>query len=521
LKKDRLFSLFSVFVISVLFLSLFSVSALFGRSADELRLAIGIDPDTLDPIKITTTLPGNITDFVCERLVRVNKEGEVVPLLAEEWSKSADGLEWTFKLREGVTFHDGTPLDAEVVKFTFDRLMNPEIAVPQRSDLGPLEKAEVVSKYEIKLVLGKPYGPFLRSLATTLAAIVSPKAVEESDQKFANHPVGTGPYEFKNWAKGKAIVLEKNDDYWGEGPNFQSLKFNIVTEVATREMMLRSGDVDIAYMPPAPDIPSLRRDPDIEVKSIPSTRMMYVFLHTKEKPTSNKKVRQAINYAIDKEAIVEKILMDQGEPVTAPIPSSFFGYHRIGSYEYDPEKAEELLAEAGYADAEIKLKFLHPSGRYMLDKKVAQAIQSYLNDVGIKVELMTMDWPSVIKHIMIPLEEDPPQDMEFLGWGPAVLDAHFTLYSLFHSSQQPPSIANTGFYGNEKVDQLLDEALSETDTAKRKELYKQACEIIWEEAPIIFLYTQNFVLAYDSDLEGITMFPTEKFDVVDAHFVEG
>lgn len=490
-----------------------------GGNLQQLNIAIGIDPDSLDPIKITTTLPGNITGYVCQNLVRTTGEGEVEPQLAKSWIRSAGGLEWTFILREGIRFQDNSLFNAKAVKKNFDRILNPDIAVPQRSDLGPLKRVEVVGGHKVKFFLEKPYGPFLKSLSSTVATLVSPKVIEKYGKNLGDHIVGTGPYSFVSWRKGKEIVLKKNKDYWGELPNFEKIKFEIVTEATTREMMLKAGDVDIAYMPPATDIPSLKKDSDIEVKSVPSTRMMYIYLHTQRGPTSKKKVRRAMNYAVNKKAIVNKILMGQGTPVHAPMASSIFGYSKTGYYEYDPEKAKELLKEAGYPDG-FKVKFLHPSGRYMMDKKVAQAIQSYLKRVGIKVEMMTMDWPSVIKYIVTPEEEKPPQDLEFLGWGPLILDAHFALHPLFHSSQQPPDIANTGFYTNKSVDSLLEKALSETDKGKRKKLYDRASELIWEDAPMIFLYVQNFVLAQRADLEGIKVLPTEEFYVYDARIVK-
>ena len=514
----RFFVSLLVFALLVTSIGYLTVANSSKQNLEQLKIAIGIDPDSLDPIKITTTLPGNITSYVCENLVRTTSEGEVQPRLAEEWTHSEDGLEWTFKLKEGVTFQDGTPFDAEAVKKNFDRVLNPDIAVPQRSDLGPLKKAEVVDKYKIKLILEKPYGPFLQSLSSTVATLVSPKVIEEHEKNLQDNIVGTGPYNLVNWRKGKEIVLEENEDYWGEQPNFKKVKLEIVTEASTREMMLKAGDVDIAYMPPATDIPGLERDKDITVRSVPSTRMMYVFIHTQRGPTANKKVRQAMNYAVNKKAIVEKVLMGQGTPVDAPLASSIFGYKKSGYYEYDPEKARELLEEAGYSDG-FKLKFLHPSGRYMLDKKVTQAIQSFLIEVGIEVELLTMDWPSVIQHLTIPQDENPPQDLEFMGWGPLILDAHFAMHPLFHSSQQPPDIANTGFYTNEKVDELLEKGFTEPNNEKRKELYGEACDLIWEDAPLIFLYVQNFVLAHRSDLEGVEVLPTEEFFFYDAKIV--
>lgn len=483
-----------------------------------LRIAVGIDPDHLDPIHITTTLPGNIVDFVCDTLVYMNPEGELEPELATEWSSSANGLEWTFKLRKGVTFQDGTPFNAKAVKFNFDRIMDPDLTVEQRSNIGPLDHTEVIDEYTVKFVLSEPYGPFLQALTTSPAQILSPAAVQKYGEKIDDHPVGTGPYKFDSWTKGESIVIVRNDGYWGELHKISKVEFLIVPEPGTREMMLLAGDVDAGYQLPAPDVPALEENPDINLMSKPTTRMMYVYLHTQDGPTANKKVRQAMNYAVNKKAIIDKLLLGQGEPLDAPIPKGIFGYHRAGYYEYNPSKAKKLLAEAGYSDG-FEIKFLHPTGRYMLDAQVAEAIQANLGEVGITVKLETMDWPSVIQKIVSPDFEINP-DMEMLGWGVSVPDANMVLYNLFHTKQQPPNIANTGFYENSKVDSLLAEARTEADPQKRKELYKEAIEIIWDDAPMIFLYVQNLVFGTRDYVKGIVLRPDEEFEIKNADIVK-
>lgn len=489
------------------------------KGEQTITIAIGIEPDNFDPVQQTTTLIQNMVDYMCEGLMELTPEGEIKPSLATDWTVSEDGKEYTFKLRKGVKFHDGTPLNAETAKFTFDRLTDLDVACPLCGiTVGPLDHAEVVDKYTLKLVYKKPFPPALMGLAASFAfpqaAIISPTAFKEKGvEKFAEHPVCTGPYKMEKWFHGDKVVMVRNEDYWGKPPTPKRLVWKVVPEAGSRTAAVLAGDVDVSYQPPATDVSRLKASPAVNLISVPSTRIMFIAMNTSKPPLDNKKVRQALNYAVDAKTLADKVLFGAGSPNHAPLPAPFFGYHKIGFYDYNPEKAKELLAEAGYPDG-FEITFYHPTGRYILDAKVAEAIQSYLADVGIKANLKTMDWPTYMGELLKPKEESP-YDLCVLGWGP-LPDAHHTLYPMFHSAQHPPVSFNTAFYENPEVDVLLDLGATIVDRQKRDVLYHQAEKIIWDEAPWIFLYTQHMILGVNAKLEGLYTYPWEMFNVLSA-----
>ncbi len=473
------------------------------RYAEEIRIAIGIDLDTVDPHGQTTTLVYNIMRHVYETLLWYDEEGNVIPWLATRWEVSDDGLTYTFYLREGVKFHDGSELDAETVCLNVERWINPDARVPLRSQLGPVKGCNAVDKYTVEITLEKPYAPFLRAIASYLM-ITSRPTLERFGADVITEPVGTGPYRFVRWEKGKEIVLERFEDYWGDVPPTRRLVWQIFPEAGTRLAALRAGDVDAAFLPPASEYPKLKDDPNFKVYSPVTTRVIFIALLPKG-PLNDVRVRQAINYAVDKEAIVRNVLFGLGQPLDAPIPPFFFGYCPQEPYEYNPERARQLLAEAGYPNG-FRMVLLHPTGRYLNDKQIAEALQGYLGQVGIQVELRTMDWPSYVAEILKPNVDEIGGDAILIGWGPLVADAHFTMYAQFHSKEAPPNGLQLARYSNPEVDRLLDAALSELDEERRRQLYCDAIRIIWRDAPWIFLHAQRYFMATSNKVRDVMVF---------------
>ena len=485
-----------------------------GAQADDLRIAIGIDPFTLDPQENDNTLIGNLQDFMCETLVYQDAAGDVHPWLATEWESSDDGLRWTFRLSDDVTFHDGTAFDAHAVKANIDRLVDPDMRVPLRGWMGPLEGAEVVDDHTVEITLDEPFAPFIRAMSLTIAAMNSPTAMEEKGEDYRMEPVCSGQYRFAEWRRGDRIIMERNDDYWTTPGNFERIVIPVVPEAGTRMTMLLADDVDIAVLPPAPDIPALEANPDVTVYSEPSSRIMFLGMNLDKGPLQDKRVRQAVNHAINTDVLIERILYGQAAPVSAPIPDFFFGHSAVGEYAYDPERAKELLAEAGHEEG-FEIEFRHPTGRYLLDAQVSEAIQAMLAEVGIDAQLRTMDWPTYTGSLY-QTRDETDVEIYMLGWGPWILDAHMTLFPHFHSSQMAPDAINSTFFDSAEVDRLLEEAAVELDEDRRIELYREAMEIIWDEAPWAFLYVQNYVIATRADLQGLSMLPIEKFEIREA-----
>lgn len=478
-----------------------------------LRIAVGIDADTLDPHAQTTTLISNIMEFMTEPLFFYNEKGELIHYLAESYSVSPDGLKVTVTLKKGIKFQDGYPLNATAVKLTFDRLLNPKVKVPSRYLLDALNSTDIVDTYTVRFNLKYPYAPFIRTLTTWY--IISPSAYQKlGEENLGKTPIdiGTGPLRFKEWVKGDHITLSRFDGYWGGPVKFEEVVFKIVPEAQTREAMLLSGEVDIVYQPPPADLPKLNNTPGVKLAINPSTRVMTVNINTQRGPLKDVRVRQALNYAVDKEALIKNVLFNLATLADSPVYPAFFGYSPQKVYEYNPEKAKQLLAEAGYPNG-FKVTLMVPTGRYIFDRQVGEALQSYLSKVGVTVELYTPDWPTFVQSLIGQNYTSTPWELCYVGYGMTTPDADAVLYSVFHSSQWAPGKFNTMFYKNEEVDKLLDDARREVDENKRLQMYAQAQNIIWNECPWIFLYFQNFVLAHSDKVHGLIVYPYETFDI--------
>ncbi len=481
------------------------------------RIAIGVDPDSLDPAQNTTTTVANVIDYVVQPLVTIDESGKLVPDLATSWSTSADGKTLTFDLRQGVTFQDGTPFDASAVKWNLDRLLDPNVRVPQRGQLTVIDSVDVVDAHTVRLTLKNPAPALVGAMSQTTAAMLSPASVDKDGNSYANivHPVGTGPYVYTSRQKGTNVVVSRYDGYWGEKPYYDKVVFQIVPEATTRESLLLAGQVDLIILPPTSDLPALQANPRVKVLLGPSDRTIFIAINTTKKVLDNKLVREALNYAVDKDAIIKGVLFGAADPMDAPMAPSLFGYQKIGAYPYDPEKAKQLLAQAGVDPTGITLHMISPTGRYVQDFPASQAVANYLRDLGFKVDVSTMDWPTYVGTILKPPAENTTE-LHLLGWAPSFMDASQQMQQ-FSCTQSPPNGLATSFYCNQDVQKLIDAAASEIDPAKREQDYQQASQIIWSDAPWIFLWVQRFPMAYSAGLTGISGLPNEKFYAVYAH----
>jgi ABC-type transport system substrate-binding protein len=324
-----------------------------GGGGGTFSIAVGIDPDTFDPAGQTTTTVQNMVDYVVETLVVFDENNELVGNLAESFETSEDGLTVTLGLRDDVVFHDGTPFDAEAVKFNLERIIDPELTVPLGSPFEVIESVTAVDEATVEVTLSRPSPGFVSALAVTTAAMISPESVtaEGNDNLNYQRPVGTGPYTYGEYTAGENFTVNKFADYWGEEPYYDTVVFRVVPEAATRESLLLSGQVDMIILPPVSDIEALQANEDVEVLLAESDRTIFIALDTQDPVLSNPQVRQALNYAVDKEAIVENVLFGAAEVLDAPMAPSLFGYCETGDYNYDPDRARQMLDEAGAAGA--------------------------------------------------------------------------------------------------------------------------------------------------------------------------
>jgi peptide/nickel transport system substrate-binding protein len=474
------------YLLTVVFLltSLFSATSVFGASG-KVTIAQGAEPRALDCHKGGSTMFINTTMTMFDTLYRRDYEGELQPHLAASY-KNIDGRTWEFSIHEGVSFHNGEALTAEDVKFSLDRARDPETKFPMRVHLGSIESVEVVDDHTVRVITKKSDPTLLTRLAH--CGFIAPKDYieEKGDEYFGKHPVGSGRYEFVEWAQNDYIEVKANDNYWGQNPpSVETLIFKVIPENGARMAALQTGEVDIAtnILPFMAD--KLKKDKNIEVVSGPSGRVIFIGMNLldeeKAGPLMNPKVRQALNYAVDVPSLIKNVLMGSARQLATPLIPQAFGYDpSIEPYPYDPEKAKELLAEAGYPDG-FSTEFDTGSGRYLMDKQVAEAITGMLGDVGVDVKLNVLEWGQYVStrraHTVAPLY--------LLGWGNTRYDADGTLAPLFcidctHSNYHNPELWN-----------LIEEARYEMDKEKRKEIYSEALRMIKKEAPWIFLYEQK------------------------------
>lgn len=493
-------------------LAVFALLLLLGGLATAQQILIvaqGTDAVTLDAADITDSPSATVSSHIAETLFELTPEGTIVPLLAESYEVSPDGKVWTIKLRQGVTFHDGTPFNAEAVKFNINRFLDPANAFAFRFLLDRVASVEVVDEYTVRFNLNTTFAPFLSHLTHNSVAMQSPTAIERFGEAFRDNPVGTGPFRFVSWIKGRQIDLATFENYWGERPGIDGVRFLAVPEATTRMAMVETGEAHVAVRVPPHDVPRLDAHPDITVDNTSSVRTIYIYFnHTKE-PFTDVRVRRAINHAVDKKEIAEFLLGGAARPSDAPISPGIFGYTPIGFFEYNPELARQLLAEAGFPDG-FSTTLYSPTGRYVMDIQIAEAVQSMLADVGITAEIVTLEWAAYLERTRQPADVNEVP-MAMLGWGTVTGDADYGLFPLFHTSQHVPAGSNRSFFSNPLVDALLDEGRTTLDPERRKQIYYEAMRIIWEDAAWLFLHSETQLTAIRDEVQGFVVHPTERF----------
>lgn len=484
------------------------------------RIAINTDIDTWDPHGNRTMPVAAVLDYMVETLVKTDNTGTVLPKLAKSWEISPDGLEMTFMLQEGVTFSDGTPFDAEAVKWNVERMNNPEVMTSSKSPYDRIIKVDVIDPLTVKFTLDKYSAPLLQALASTNIAMLSPASAPVGSDAYKalalNTPVGTGPYIMKEFVKGDHILVERNPNYWGEQPYFDEVLFRIVPEPATRESLLLAGQVDMAVQPPVTDLPALEANDKVTLLVEPINRLIFFQINNQSEYLNDIRVRHALNYAVDKDSIIKNVLLGLGKPVVSPMPDSFFGWCDVGDpYTYDPEKAKALLQEAGVPEG-WEIAFMAPTGRYPQDFQVGEAVAGYLGEVGIKATVETMDWPTYVSLTTDVTVDKATKDVWMMGWGSPYLHGSHTMMQ-FATDQWPPNGFNSAFYSNPDVDAMIEAAASEPDQEKAAQIYCDLNKKIWADAPWIFMYQLSYALAYRADLTNVNVHPSDKYEAIYIH----
>jgi peptide/nickel transport system substrate-binding protein len=455
------------------------------RAADprgELRVAIPWTPENLDPTMNLSSIRAAIGVSIFDSLVGRDRDNRIVPELAESW-KLLDDTTWQFRLRKGVVFHDGEPFNADAVRFTVQRVLDPEQKSPNRANIAEVVRIDVVDDTTVNLVTKQPYAPLLNRLIDF--PIVPPRyTAEKGNQGLALRPVGTGPFKFVSLVKDDQLIVEAFDRHWRGAPKIGRIVFRPIPEPFTRAAALRNGEVDVITTVP----PNLGRDLEkvsgVKVQRVPSTWEIYLGLNALKKPLSDMRVRQALNYASDVEAIVRNVLDGNGHKLEGPFTPVMFGYDAsVKGYTPDLARARKLLAEAGYPDG-LDITLDAPAGRYQGDKEIAEALGGQWQKAGFRPKVQVAEWGAYFKRY---LGKQFP-DAYLLGLGGPMQDGD-ELYNLVSSKGRGL------YYKNERVDQLFDLGRSTMDPAARRRAYGDLAKTMVEDATWVFLVQQVDIYA--------------------------
>ncbi len=477
-------------------------------AANVLVYAQGADPRGLDPAYVEDGESAKIMNQIYEGLVRYKPGNtEIQPLLATSWTVSPDGKEITFKLRQGVKFHDGTPFNAQAVKFTFERQLKPNMKddMPYAEfTFAGVQKVEAVDDYTVKVILEKPSAPFLANMAMALAApIISPEAVKKYGDKFIENPVGTGPYKFVKWDKGQQIELTAFDSYWGEKPKMAKVVYKITKENSVRASDLMTGATDIMDGVDTNDIKTLESKGMTVIKT-PGMNINYMGFYTNKKPFDNLDLRKAISMAINRQHLVEFLYQGQAKLPNSPLPDFIPGYSKdVKPYDFNVEEAKKLLAKAGYANGfEFTcITYSNPRPYNPVNgEKLAAAVQADLAKIGVKMNIKSYPWKEYKQAY-----KNGEGDAYFLGWIGDNGDADNFLINL--ETAQIKGGLNASKYSNAKLDALLEQGRTTMDPAKRVAIYTEAQQIIVADAPWVLISHSLDMAAHRPNIKGFALHP--------------
>lgn len=482
-----------------------------GLSVDnDLVIAIEGGVGSLDPMNYSDTNSISAAGGMYESLVTFDADRNIVGLLATDWDISDDGLTYTFTLRDDVTFHDGTPFNAEAVVANYDRLLNKDNGLSQTArwyKTGadgvsvPRVTVTAVDEFTVQFQLLEGWSSFLNVL--TLNTYISPAAIEEYGNDLMYHPCGTGPYVYVEWVEGDRVVMKPNENYWGEVPTVDSVTILTVPEAGTRTAGLQTGEYDVVYPMTSDQIAAVSGDNNITITSTPSNIMRYVTLNADVPQLSDLRVRQAINYAVDKDAYVQVMYSGYATIADSVFPSTISYYKPQEVYKYDLEKAKALMEEAGYADG-FDLTIWCDNATQEI--KGATFIKQQLAQININVEVVPYDAGTMDADIYVERDEATIQ-MWYVNWSASNFSADSTVRALLYSGMEPPVSANTAYYENAEFDEALDQALLTADTEEQATLYAKCQELAWADCPWIFLAVDNVLAASQSYVSGVSVNP--------------
>ena len=482
-------------ILGILLIVLMAAWPLAGWAAPKgtVVIAQGVDPTTLDPMNHQETPASNLAANLFDTLLERDQELKIVPALAESYRNVAPTV-WEFKLRKGVKFHNGEPFDAESVKFSLERLVDPKLKLRGASPFSPIERVEVVDPYTARVHTKAPW-PILDTLmATGQPTMLPPKYYQEKElAHVAKNPVGSGPFKFVRWVKDDRIELEANEQYWRGAPKVKHVVFRPIPDDAVRVAALQNGEIDVAVNIPPHLASVIANHPKLFLSTAPSVRTIQLMYYTHQfdaqhklvgpypGPVADKRVRQAMNYAVDIDEIIKNVLDGKGVRIAAMLTSKHFGFDpALKPIKQDLAKTKQLLTEAGFPNG-VDMILNGPQGRYVRDKEVAEAVAGQLTKAGIRTTLRVHEWGTYLNTMAYVHKAGP---VWLIGWGTPAYDAETVYGPLFRSGKI------LGNYSNADFDGMVDDAQKIMDSKKRLELYHKINRLWVEDAAAMPLYQQ-------------------------------
>ena len=481
-------------------------------SKDTLIVAFDREPATLDPLGNNVDVKRMIEGSIFDTLLEFDENMKPVPCLAESWEQ-VDELTWKFNLRKDVKFHNGDPLTSKDVKFSFLRVNNGTLGNEAASQFDP-NGYETPDDYTFILKTLEPWAFTEAQVCSEALSIVPEKVVTEmGDDAFGRAPVGSGAYKFVSWTAGDNITVERNDEYWRDKSILKTIKFRIITEAASRTIDLESGGVDITLGLPATDAERIEENPDTQLIVSTGATDRYIAFNCQKDIFKDKRVRQALNYATDKESIrVVCYGENTSEAMDSVVPSTLPGHiSSLKQYDYDIEKAKELLKEAGMENGfEVEFMYLANSTNNML----AELLQQMWSQIGVTLILKPTESGALTTSL-----NKGEQELCCAGTGYSLFEAGAGLYNMFHTERMHSGSARSNLSSPE-VDKVLDEINITSDAEKRAELVGQAQELIHEESPFIYIAFTKNIIGAGSKVRGFVPTPTAMYDFRTVYFVE-
>lgn len=489
--------------------------------------AVSLDFTTMDPVDTSDTLSGGIQRLIMDGLFGFDDDLGQIPMLATGYTANENATEYVLTLREGVSFTDGTPWNAEACKANLDKLADTERHLKRTSLLSPvIASSEVTGEYEVKVTLNYPFSAFIATLCHPACVMMSPRTIEAGDDVCASSPVGTGQYLFVEWEHGDHLTLERNPEWWGyeaglveADAGFKSINFKVVTENATRVSMLQSGDADFIWPVPTESYSVLENDPNLVAHSEEGIVVYWVYMNTQKEPFTDVRVRKALALSVNKDAYIQVIMNGHGSPATSILGSKVMGYKANDPVPYDVEQAKALLAEAGYPDGFTITQYYSNN---TTNEKAAQFLQQQFAQIGVTLNLVGEE--SAITNARIQDATVPGAEADVdvyrTGWSPSTGDADWALRPLLCTEMCPPTNYNIAYFSNEEYDAMVHGALEIPDQDKKNEMYARAQDIVWEELPIIPLAESKNTWAHKKTYDGIKIYPDGAINIRNARIAE-